>query len=103
MNKYLYFPNEILNIIFSYVERPKHANMILNVIKNGYKEDYNPFTAEQFTDNYCFQYHFSEWYYLYRIQTKLGGINTKHNIKKNNQLYKHTPNLLLIGINKIKS
>lgn len=30
----MYFPNEILNIIFSYVERPKYAAIFNEIIKN---------------------------------------------------------------------
>ena len=33
-----------------------------------YLEDYNPFYAEGWHDNYCYCYNytFSEWYFLYR-------------------------------------
>ena len=63
MNKpCIYLPNEILDIIFSYVERPKHSKMIKYLVEYGYEEDYNPYTAENWRDNYCFQYSFYEWY-----------------------------------------
>lgn len=37
-----YLPNELVNIIVSYIERPKHAKLIKYLIKKGYKDDHNP-------------------------------------------------------------
>jgi hypothetical protein len=96
-----YIPNEILNIIFSYVERPKHSKIMKYLIEDCYEEDYNPFFAETWRDNYCFEYSFAEWYYLYRIHSRLGGIPSRFKIKKNIYKYKHTPNILLIGSDKL--
>lgn len=98
----VYLPNEILNIIFEYVERPKHSKMIKYLISDCYEEDYNPYTAEHFSDNYCFHYNFAEWYYLYRMQSRLGGIRIvkKRKIIKNTYKYKHTPEMLLIGVDR---
>jgi hypothetical protein len=87
-------PNEIINIILSYVERPKHAKIIKYLIEECYEEDYDPFWSETWRDNYSFEYYFYEWYYLYRYQFKLGGVR---NNKKNIYKYKYTPNNLLIG------
>jgi hypothetical protein len=115
----VYLPNEILNIIFSYVERPKHAKMIKYLIEDCYEEDYNPYTAEKWYDNYCFEYSFYEWYYLYRRQQKLGGFsniwyflnrivkiktetnNIEYKVEKNT--YKHTPKIVLVGHYKLVS
>ena len=36
------------------------------VIEDCYKEDYDPYTEEYLHDNYCFEYSFVEWYFLYR-------------------------------------
>jgi hypothetical protein len=46
--------------------------IIKYLIEDYYEEDYNPYTAENWQDNYCFQYSFTEWYYLYRLQARLG-------------------------------
>ncbi len=97
----VYLPNEILNIIFSYVERPKHAKMMKYLIEDCYEEDYNPYTAEIWLDNYCFEYSFYEWYYLYRIQARLGGTLKRHKITKNIYKYKYTPEILLVGHDKL--
>jgi hypothetical protein len=98
----VYLPNEIINIILSYVERPKCSKMIKYLIEDCYEEDYNPYTAENWQDNYCFYFSFNEWYYLYRIQERLGGIFKRHKITKNTYKYKHTPETLLIGHDKLK-
>jgi hypothetical protein len=96
----VYIPNEILNIILSYVERPKHAKIIKYVIEDCYEEDYNPYTAEDWRDNYCFEYSFAEWYYLYRLQLRLGGYTKKNKVIRDNK-YKHTPSTLFIGVDKL--
>ena len=98
----IYLPNEIINIILSYVERPKHSKIIKYLIEDCYKEDYNPLTAYDYHDNYCFEYSFCEWYYLYRRQFRLGGLSKwqfKYG-KKNN--YKHTHEKLFIGHDKLE-
>jgi len=46
--------------------------IIKYLIEDYYEEDYNPYIAENWQDNYCFQYSFTEWYYLYRLQARLG-------------------------------
>ena len=103
-----YLPNEIVNIILSYVERPLHSSLIKYIIEDCYKKDYSPYTSEHWSDNYCFHYSFSEWYYLYRLQCKLGGIQFKFRKQYHQQpintlwdkKYKHTPSILKIGIDK---
>jgi len=91
-------PNELINIILSYVERPKHTKIMKYLIEECYEEDYDPYFAEYYCDNFCFEYSFYEWYYLYRWNYKLGGkISHKKNICK----YKHTPNVLVIGRDRI--
>ncbi len=97
----VYLPNEVVNIIFSYVERPRHAKLIKYLIEDCYEEDYNIYTAEKWSDNYCFEYSFIEWYYLYRLMLKLGGLQMKRKIKKDNYKYKHTHKILLIGCDKL--
>ena len=84
-----YLPNELIDLILSYVERPQHAKIIKYVIEDCYEEDYDPYTAEYWYDNFCFEYTFVEWYFLYR----------KNRIYKRekNPKYKHTPKIILIG------
>jgi hypothetical protein len=41
----IYLPNELINIILSFVERPQHSKIIKYVI-DCYEEDYDPYTAE---------------------------------------------------------
>ena len=48
------------HIILSFVERPQHSKIIKYVIKDCYEEDYYPYTAEYYSDNYCFEYTFIE-------------------------------------------
>lgn len=102
----VYLPNEIVNIIISYVERPSHSKWIHYLIEDCYKKDYNPYTAENWSDYYCFEYTFYEWYFLYRLQCKLGGMqfNSPYNKSKCitvwDKKYKHTPSLLKVGIDK---
>jgi hypothetical protein len=60
------------------------------LINDCYEEDYNPFYAESWYSNYCFEYTFSEWYFLYR----------KYKIQKIGKKYKHTPDKLNIGFYK---
>ena len=80
-----YLPMELINKIMSFVERHKCVKIMKYVINDCYKEDYDRYTAEDYYDNYCFQYTFSEWYFLYRKKEK---INSK---------YKHTPKIILVG------
>ena len=70
-------PTEIIN---------KHpfTNYIEYLYADCYEEDYNPYYAENWLDNYCFYYSFSEWYFMYR---------RIHNLEK----YVLTPNKLIIG------
>ena len=98
----VYLPNEILDIIFSYVERPKHTKIIKYLIDDCYEKDYNPYTAKKWHDNYCFRYSFYEWYYSYRIQSRLWSTFNRNKIKKNIYKYKHTPKILLVGHDKLK-
>ena len=98
----VYLPYEILNIIFSYVERPKHSKIMNYLIEDCYDKDYNPYIAESWSDYFCFHYSFYQWYYLYRIQARLGGIFKRHKITKNIYKYKHTPKILPVGHDKLK-
>jgi hypothetical protein len=41
-------------------------NYINYLFEECYQEDYNPFYAEGWYDNYCYDYTFSEWYFLLR-------------------------------------
>jgi hypothetical protein len=54
------------------------------LIHECYEEDYDPYYAETWLDNYCYEYTFAEWYFLYRRKIKLND-------------YKHTPTKLKIG------
>lgn len=86
-------PNGIINLIFSFVERPATNKIMKYVIEDCYKEDYCHYTAEHWYDNYCFHYSFKEWYFLYRKYYV-------HNKNKNSK-YKHTPSIILVGYDKI--
>jgi len=57
----VYIPPEILNIIISFVERPPTNKLMKYVINDCYKEDYDPYYAKTWFDNYCFNYTFIEW------------------------------------------
>ena len=76
--------------------------IIKYLIEAYYEEHYNPYTAENWQYNYCFQYSFTEWYYLYRLQARLGGTLKVYELAKNIYKYKHTPEILLIGHDKLK-
>ena len=69
-------------------------NIMKYVINDCYKEDYDRYTAEDYYDNYCFQYTFSEWYFLYRKRLNYNSSKSKTKINK----YKHTPDKLVIQI-----
>jgi hypothetical protein len=62
------------------------------LINDCYEEDYDPFYAESWYSNYCFEYTFSEWYFLYRKQK----IQYKEKEKGKPKIYKHTPDKLII-------
>ena len=57
-----------------------------------YLEDYNPFYAEFWYDNYCYDYTFSEWYFLYRKRNNYNSSKSKTKINK----YRHTPAEIII-------
>jgi hypothetical protein len=90
-----YLPNELINLILSFVERPQHSKLMKYIIEDCYEEDYDPYTAEYYNDNFSFEYTFVEWYFLYRKNRIYKG--------KKNPKYKHTPSKLLIGIDVIGS
>lgn len=90
----VYLPLELLNIIFSYVPRPSTNKLIKYLINDCYEEDYEPYYAETWYDNYCYNYTFKEWYFFYR---KWLIINI-HNKKK---VYKYTPYPTYVGIDKL--
>ena len=62
------------------------------LFEDCYLEDYNPFYAEDWYDNYCYDYTFSEWYFL--LRKRLNYNSSKNKIKINN--YKHTPAEIII-------
>ncbi len=68
---------------------PYHSQILNYVIHDCYEEDYCPYTAEYYSDNFCFTFTFIEWYFRYR------KINI--NKKNRNAKYKHTPKIILIG------
>ena len=59
------------------------------LVEECYEEDYDPYFAEFWYDNYCFSYTFTEWYFLYKKKMKFS---------KN---YTHTPTKLIIGNEKL--
>jgi hypothetical protein len=61
------------------------VSYIKYLINECYEEDYDPHYAESWRDNYCYEYTFVEWYFLYRRR------------KMNHKKYKHTPIILIIG------
>jgi hypothetical protein len=64
------------------------ASYIKYLIHDCYEEDYNPYNAEMYYDNYCYEYTFIEWYFLYRRKMRFN--------------YKHTPIKLIIGSDILK-
>lgn len=88
----VYLPPEILNIIFSYVERPQTNKLIKYLINDCYEEDYDPYFSESWYDDYQFNYTFKEWYFLYR---KWWVINKKKKI------YNYTPYPTYVGTDKL--
>lgn len=88
-------PNELINIIFSYCQRPPSYNLIEYIIRECYMLDYDPIWCESWRGNYSFEYSFNEWYFLYRKQMKY-----IYKLKKNK--YYHTPHILIIGCDRLK-
>ena len=88
----MYLPPEIVNYIFLFVQGPTNK-LMKYVIEDCYEEDYDPYTAEYLHDNFCFEYSFIEWYFLYR----------KNHIykRKKEAKYKHTPKLIPVGHEKL--
>lgn len=88
----VYLPSEILNYIFLFVQSPTNQ-LMKYVICDCYEEYYDPYTAEYIHDNYCFEYSFKEWYFLYR----------KNHIYKRLRIsrYKHTSKIILVGNDKL--
>ncbi len=86
-----YLPPEIINIIFSFVERPQTNKLMKYIIKECYEEDYDPYYSETIYDDYRYQYNFKEWYFLYRLWW----------ILKNKKTYKHTPYPTYVGTDKL--
>ena len=46
------------------------ASYIKYLTQECYEEDYDPYYAETWIDNYCYEYTFVEWYFLYRRKMK---------------------------------
>lgn len=61
------------------------VSYIKYLIHECYEEDYDPYYAKMWFDNYCYEYTFVEWYFLYRKK------------RMNFTYYKHTPIKLIIG------
>ena len=83
--KKYYFPNEILNIIFSYREVHPLSKLIKNVY-NYYLNDSNPY---EITHKYHYSYNFQYWYF-YIIR------------KEFNKTMELTPLYIPIGREKLK-
>ena len=66
----IYLPPEIVNYIFMFMQGPTNK-LMKYIIEDCYEEDYDPYTAEFWYDNYCFEYSFIEWYFLYRKKSYL--------------------------------
>ena len=68
------------------------THYIIYLFEDCYLEDYNPFYAEFWYDNYCYDYTFSEWYFLYRKRNNYNSSKSKTKINK----YRHTPAEIII-------
>jgi hypothetical protein len=83
-------PNEILNIIFSYVERPQTNKIMKYIIEKGFKEDGNPDCQTHIDNNK--NYTFYNWYFSTFIfilfQKTIQNANYKKCCK---QYYTHMP------------
>jgi len=66
------------------------ASYMKYLIKECYEEDYDPYYAETWRDNYCYEYTFAEWYFLYR-KIKL------NQSRRQQSNYKYTQFILTIG------
>lgn len=64
------------------------------LVEECYEEDYDPYMAETWRDNFCHQYSFSEWYFMYR--------RLWHNPRKQKK-YSHTHEKLIIGHEKVEA
>lgn len=92
-------PNEIINIIMSYIQKPNHCKLLNTMICDYYEKDYDPFWFETWRGNYAFEYSFQEWYFMYRNQMKYLFKQKifKQEIFKQKNKYYHTPAQLIIG------
>ena len=70
----------------------KIIHYINYLFEDCYLEDYNPFYAEFWYENYCYDYTFSEWYFLYRKRNNYNSSKSKTKINK----YRHTPAEIII-------
>lgn len=61
------------------------ARYMKYLVEECYLEDYNPYDALTWRDNYCYEYTFAEWYFFHR---------RRFGYKKKYQL---TPSKLIIG------
>lgn len=96
----VYLPDEIQNIIYSFVERPQTNKIFKYLIYGCYKEDYDPYYYEYADDMYYYTYSFQQWYFKYRIyhQKFMNGV---FNNCSNPDKYYHTPFKLSIGHDKL--
>lgn len=67
---------------------PKYFKFL---IEECYEEDYNPYTAQTWQDNYCYNMTFSKWYFRYRSRIIYDYR------RKNKFQYFHTPEQFIIG------
>jgi hypothetical protein len=87
-------PNEIINIIFSYIGIHPISKIMNYYIYDSYYNDFNPYFIKDISNYYCFNYTFKEWYFdIIRHKCNFSIIKNKK--------YKHTNNPLLIGYYKI--
>ena len=60
----LYLPNEIINLILSFIGPTKSGKMIKYLIDHKYDRNYNPSYFNYYSNIFIFNYSFYEWYFL---------------------------------------
>jgi hypothetical protein len=78
---------------FNIIEKTNIYKMINSLIVDGYEEDYDPYSADTYYDNYCFRYTFYKWYFLYRKYK----LHYYYDYGLNKNKYHLTPIPLLVG------
>lgn len=85
-------PNEILNIIFSFVERPQTNKIMKHIIEKGFLEDANP-SCKLYIDDSKFTFY--NWYSMFILyQKSIKKSNKKSYCKQN---YTHFPKVVDLG------